>query len=422
VSSDAWPAPRATRPIDATVRLPGSKSLTVRLLVLASLGANPARLRQPLRSRDTELMAQALRALGTTVADVDGTDWAVRPGRLSTDAVVDCGLAGTVMRFVPAVAALTDGAVRFDGDPRARERPMGGLLDALRDLGVDVEDDGRGGLPFVIRGKGRVRGGSVDVDAAASSQFVSALLLASCRYDAGVDVRAIGAVPSWPHIAMTVAVLRDAGIEVDDTVRGRWRVSPGVPRLGEVTIEPDLSNAAVFLAAAAATAGRVHIPDWPAATTQPGDRLPAILTAMGCEVSRGSDGVTVTGAESLRGVDLDLSDAGELTPVIAALCALASSPSTLRGIGHLRGHETDRLRALRAELDALGGAVDETDDGLIIRPRPLRGGTWHSYADHRMAQAGSVLGLAVDGIDIDDVATTAKTMPGFVDLWTEMVG
>ncbi|MET0740067.1 MAG: 3-phosphoshikimate 1-carboxyvinyltransferase [Candidatus Nanopelagicales bacterium] len=420
--SDAWPSPRATRPIDATVRVPGSKSLTARLLVVASLGEGPARLRRPLRARDTELMAESLRRLGATVEDIDGTDWSLFPGELDADTSVDCGLAGTVMRFVPPVAALTNHAVRFDGDPRARERPIAALLDALHDLGIDVGDDGRGALPFVVRGKGRVRGGPVSVDASASSQFLSGLLLAGCRYDDGIDVRAVGSVPSLPHVDMTVAVLRNAGVEVDDSLPGRWRVSPGVPSVDDVTVEPDLSNAAAFLAAAAATGGRVRIPEWPEATSQPGDQLRAILPAMGCEVSLAADGLTVQGPTTLRAVDLDLSAAGELTPVIAALCALAESTSTLRGIAHLRGHETDRLRALRTELTSLGGDVTETEDGLVIRPRPLHGGTMHSYADHRMAQAAAVLGLLVDGIQIDDVATTSKTLPGFVGMWTRMLG
>jgi 3-phosphoshikimate 1-carboxyvinyltransferase len=339
---------------------------------------------------------------------------------------VDCGLAGTVMRFVPAVAALADGAVTFDGDPHARTRPMGAVLDALRALGVEVDDGGRRALPFTVRGRGTVRGGPVVIDASASSQFVSALLLAGARYDAGVDVRHEGGpVPSLPHIAMTVAALREHGVAVDDHEPDRWVVHPGPVRAVDVTIEPDLSNAAPFLAAGAVTGGRVTVPGWPAATTQAGDRMREILAAMGARVDLAGDGLTVaggTGPGALRGVDLDLHDVGELTPAVAALAALAGSPSRLRGVAHIRGHETDRLSALAAELRGLGGDVTELADGLEIRPRALHGGVFHTYADHRMAHAAVIVGLAVPGVLVEDVATTSKTFPDFAGAWSALVG
>lgn len=417
-----WPAPLATGPVDATVELPGSKSMTNRYLVLAALADGPSRLRRPLRSRDTVLMAQALAALGVGVSD-DGPDWLVTPGRLRGPASVDCGLAGTVMRFLPAVAVLADGEVRMDGDPRARQRPMAPVLGALRELGADIEDDGRGGLPFVVRGRGRLAGGMVTIDASESSQFVSGLLLAGARYDDGVQVRHVGApVPSEPHISMTVALLRDSGVLVDDSRPDTWEVQPGPIGALDVEVEPDLSNAAPFLAAAVATGGRVSVPGWPQRTTQAGDALRDILDAMGADVSLGRSGLTVRGTGELSGVDLDLHDAGELTPTIAALAALADSPSDLHGIAHLRGHETDRLAALAAELSAMGTEVTEREDGLLVRPRPMHGGTFHSYADHRLATAGAVLGLRVPGVLVEDVATTAKTLPGFTDLWQQMLG
>jgi 3-phosphoshikimate 1-carboxyvinyltransferase len=318
---------------------------------------------------------------------------------------------------------LAEGPVTFDGDPHARTRPMGAVLDALRALGITVDDGGRKALPFTVKGHGGVPGGKVVIDASASSQFVSALLLAGARYDAGVDVRHQGgAVPSLPHIDMTVAALREHGVRVDDDEPDRWVVHPGPVHAVDVAIEPDLSNAAPFLAAGAVTGGRVTVGGWPRSTTQAGDRLRGILEAMGARVDLSEDGLTVSATRALKGVDLDLHDVGELTPAVAALAALAATPSRLRGIAHIRGHETDRLSALATELRRLGGDVTELADGLEIRPRRLHGGVFHTYADHRMAHAAVVLGLAVPGVLVEDVATTAKTFPGFAAAWSALVG
>jgi len=416
-----WPAPRASGPVEAAVRLPGSKSLTNRFLVLSAIAEGTSRLRSPLRSRDTSLMADALRALGVQVDD-DGADWVVTPHPLRGGAQVDCGLAGTVMRFVPGVAALADGVVAFDGDEGARLRPMGPVLAALRTLGVQVDDGGRGTLPFTVSGRGRVTGGAVTLDASASSQFVSGLLLAGARYDDGVTVHHVGTpVPSEPHIAMTIEVLRDCGVVVDDLEPNTWRVEPGPVAALDVEVEPDLSNAAPFLAAALVTGGRVTVAGWPSRTTQAGDGIRDILDAMGADVMLDREGLTVAGTGDIEGIDVDLHDVGELTPVVAAVAALAHSTSWLRGIAHLRGHETDRLAALATEITALGGDVTETDDGLRIRPRPLHGGLVRTYHDHRMAMAAAVLGLAVDGIVIQDVDTTAKTLPQFTSRWSALV-
>lgn len=417
-----WSAPAASGPVDATVTLPGSKSLTNRFLVLAARASGVSRLRAPLRSRDTLLMAQAVRSLGAAVEDVEDGDWLVTPGSSTGGATVDCGLAGTVMRFVPPLAALSSGVVRFDGDPQARTRPMGPALDALRALGVTVDDGGRGALPFDIVGTGSVRGGSVTLDASASSQFISALLLSGAHYDDGVTVHHDGKpVPSQPHLDMTVEALRDAGADVDDSEPNTWRVEPGPLNPLDVQIEPDLSNAAPFLAAALVTGGRVHVPGWPQHTTQAGDDIRDILDQMGAEVTLGRDGLTVSAPDGFGGVDLDLHDASELTPVVAALAALAQGPSIIRGVAHIRGHETDRLAALARELTALGATVDETEDGLRITPRPLSPGTFHTYADHRMVMAAAVLGLAVPGLVVEDVGTVAKTLPTFTDLWDSML-
>jgi 3-phosphoshikimate 1-carboxyvinyltransferase len=428
-TEDLWAAPTAAGPLDAVVQVPGSKSLTNRYLVVAALAGRPSLLRDPLISRDTRLMADALGRLGTEVvegADREGVgphDWVVRPGRITGGARIDCGLAGTVMRFLPPVAALADSPVAFDGDERARERPMGAVIEAVRQLGATVEDGGRGLLPFSVTGPaGGVRGGTVRIDASASSQFVSALLLMGARTREGLEVVHEGPpIPSLPHIQMTVEVLRDAGVLVDDAVEGRWFVEPGEINPLDVQVEPDLSNAGPFLAAAAVAGGRVRVPAWPQSTTQAGDVLRDVLDQMGAEVNLDREGLVVEGTGELYGVDLDLHEAGELAPVITALAALATSPSRLRGIAHLRGHETDRLKALVAEVNALGGRAEETVDGLIVRPAPLHGGVFRTYADHRMATAGAVIGLAVDGVLVEDIATTRKTLPDFPGMWAGML-
>ncbi len=418
--TEPWPAPRAGAPVRATVSLPGSKSLTNRALVLAALSEGPSVVQRALRSRDTELMAAALTWLGAKV-DTSGNDWHVTPGPLTGSATIDCGLAGTVMRFVPPVAALASGPVVFDGDPHARSRPMGEVLEALRGLGVTIDDEERGTLPFTVLGDGGVRGGTVTIDASASSQFISALLLAGARYDEGVDVRHDGKpVPSLPHIDMTVDQLRLHGVEVDDSGPNRWRVLPGPIRAVDVPIEPDLSNAAPFLAAALATGGEVTVQDWPRATTQAGDALREIVTLMGGLAEFTEAGLRVSGTGSIRGIDYDLHDVGELTPAVAALCVLADSPSHLRGIAHIRGHETDRLAALARELNSLGGHVSETEDGLTIRPSHLHGGTFRTYADHRIAHAAVIIGLAVDGVRVENIGTTSKTFPDFAEAWTRL--
>jgi len=413
----------ALGPLDALVEIPGSKSLSNRYLVLAALAAGPSHLRGVLDARDTRLMADALAALGARVVEAGG-DWLVSPGPLAGGTTIDCGLAGTVMRFLPPVAALTDGPVRFDGDRQAYVRPMGPVLAALRALGVRVDEHGSPGrLPFTVHGRGAVAGGQVDVDASGSSQFVSGLLLAAPRYGDGLTVRHTGpTLPSLPHIAMTVEVLRAAGVTVDDSRPGIWRVEPGPVAGREVRVEPDLSSAAPFLAAALVAGGTVRVPGWPTATTQPGALLPGLLERMGGRTSLVGDVLAVTGTGAVHGIDVDLRAAGELAPTIAALAVLADSPTRLRGIAHLRGHETDRLAALATEVTGLGGWAQQTSDGLVITPRPLTAGLWHAYADHRMATAGALIGLAVPGVEVDDVATTAKTLPGFVGLWSQLLG
>ena len=417
-----WPAPFHPEPFTSTVLVPGSKSITNRAYVLAALASEPSTLVGALRSRDTDLMQGALEAMGVEFT-LDGDTLTATPGTL-TGGTVDCGLAGTVMRFIPAVAAFANGAVHVDGDEQARVRPVATVLDALRDAGVDVEGTA---LPYTVNGTGSAKGGRIEMDASKSSQFVSALLLAGARFDEGLHIVHTGdRVPSTPHIEMTVEMVRAAGVEVESSLT-EWTVRPGPIKGGTWVIEPDLSNATPFLAAAAVTGGTVSVPHWPTTTNQAGDVIRDILTNMGCEVRLSGDGtdktLTVTGPKpgELQGIELDMGDIGELTPTVAALATQASSPSELTGIAHLRGHETDRLAALTAEITALGGQCEELDDGLRITPTALYGGTWHSYADHRMATAGAIIGLTTEGVEVEDIGTTAKTLPGFETMWTDML-
>ncbi len=409
--------------------------MTARALVLSAIAAGTSALLAPLRARDTELMAAGLRAMGKHVSTVDDTRWLVRPRpqpgaqggghrmELSGPAHVDVGLAGTVMRFLPPVAVLADGPVTFDGDPRARKRPLGPLVEALRSLGAQIDSAPGGGLPLTVHGAGGLAGGEVSIDASASSQLVSGLLLSAPAFERGIVVRHLGPpVPSEPHLRMTVQMLRLAGAAVDNSTPNLWAVQPGKLRGRAWDIEPDLSGAAPFLAAALLTGGAVTVPGWPIGTTQAGDQLRTLLTRMGGACALRPEGLTVRGTGVVHGLDADLSAVSELTPVLAALAALADSPSRLRGVAHIRAHETDRLAALAKELSALGAEVRQTDDGLKILPQPLHGGLFETYDDHRMAHAAAVIGLAVPGIELTDVACTAKTLPEFPALWNSMVG
>ena len=423
---EVWAAPHAPVPVHADVAVPGSKSMTNRALILAALaaaqGSGASRIDGALRSRDTDLMIGALRTLGFTI---DGDDADLRiSGTLNPGpgARIDCGLAGTVLRFVPPLAALGTQAVLFDGDAQARARPIAPLLDGLRGLGVDIDGTG---LPFTVHGRGGAPGGTVHIDASASSQFVSGLLLCGAAFHDGLTVVHTGtSVPSAPHIAMTAAMLDEAGVQVDDTVVNRWRVAPGRVAAHDWAIEPDLSNAVPFAAAAVVTAGTVRITGWPTISVQPAPIILAILRLLGCDVVHDDSGLSVTGPASYPGFDMDLHEVGELAPSVAALAALAEpgSVSRLTGIAHLRGHETDRLAALSTEINGLGGDCAQTDDGLVITATPLHGGVWHSYADHRMATAGAIIGLRVPGVAVEDIGTTAKTLPDFPGLWGDMLG
>jgi 3-phosphoshikimate 1-carboxyvinyltransferase len=440
---NGWAAPTAVCAVQACVRLPGSKSITNRALILAALATGNTRITGPLRARDTELMAAAVTALGATILEAPASDeadragrgaWIVTPGRpVATPATVDVGNAGTVLRFVPPIAALAQADVEFTGDPRASQRPVGQLLDGLRQLGVEIADGGRGAVPFVVRGRGRVAGGAVSLDASSSSQLVSGLMLAAPRYKAGVQIRHQGGrIPSAPHIAMTVAMLRAAGahVEAGSPDRGggamaadSWFVGPGPLAPGSIDVEPDLSNAAPCLAAALVTGGAVTIPAWPAESLQAARPILDVLSQMGAAYSSTPEGLQVKGTGTIRGITADLRDVAELTPVLTALAALADSPSEFTGIGHLRLHESDRLAALAGEIGALGGQVTELPDGLRVEPRPLRAADqpFDSHDDHRLVMAAAVLGLAVPGLRVHNAGTVGKTFPEFGRLWDEML-
>jgi 3-phosphoshikimate 1-carboxyvinyltransferase len=426
VSSTGWTAPYATTPVHATVTVPGSKSQTNRALVLAGLaaaqGQGTSTISGALRSRDTDLMIGALSALGLRV-DGTGSELTVS-GRIAPgpNARVDCGLAGTVLRFAPPLAALADSVVEFDGDEQARARPIAPLLDALRVLGVRIDGTG---LPFRVEGSGAVAGGSVAIDASASSQFVSGLLLSAASFTEGLTVQHTGsALPSAPHIAMTIVMLRQAGVDVEDSVPNRWRVRAGAVAARHWEVEPDLSNAVPFLAAAVVSGGTVRITGWPATSVQPADNILSVLGKLNAVVTQTDSFLEVRGSAEYDGFDVDLRAVGELAPSVAALAALATpgSLSRLSGIAHLRGHETDRLAALSAEINRLGGDCQETPDGLLITATPMRPGIWRAYADHRMAMAGAIVGLRVAGVRVDDIGTTGKTLPEFPRLWARMLG
>lgn len=475
LSPGDWPAPLAPASSEAAgknalVHIPGSKSLTNRYLLLAALADSPSYLRAPLHSRDSALMIEALRQLGAGIELVPtdspfGPDVKVTPlnyaqadsaqaDSAQAQAVsIECGLAGTVMRFVPALAALLPGEFAFDGDPHARQRPMGPVLEGLRQLGVQVEcEQGENALPFVLRSPGLASAEGVSeapvvrIDASTSSQFVSALLLMAPRLPQGmVLVHEGSSVPSIPHIQMTVEALRQMGVQVQEHYPSqsneaeggeyRWTVPPGSFPGFEMTIEPDLSNAGPFLAAAVVTGESVTIPHWPApaadssaGTTQVGDMWRELLPALGARVHYAEGHLTVTGPAQLPEGDFsfDLSAGGELAPTMAAACAFVKGRVELTGIAHLRGHETDRLAALAAEINRLGGSAHDTADSLVLEaPIPATPEAQpvlaRTYDDHRMATFAAIIGLRRPNVVVQNVATVAKTMPEFTAMWEDML-
>ena len=417
-----WSAPyRASKPISGAITIPGSKSVTNRALVLSALASSPSTLRKGLRSRDTDLMIKALSSLGVTIK-IEEDLWKITPAPLMGPASIDVGNAGTVMRFLPPLASLAKGLISFDGDPRSHQRPLGPVIRALENLGVSIEHQGRYSLPMVINGAGYLTGGEVEIDASSSSQFLSSLLLVAPLMKQGLKIKNVGKnLPSKPHIEMTISMLAQYGSVVDTSIANQWSVEPTKLSGVDLVIEPDLSNAAVFMAAPILCGGEVIIKDWPRRTTQPGDQLRQIFSEMGGVIDFVDQGLRVRSTGQIRGIDIDLGDVGELTPVIAALACFANSPSHLRGIGHLRLHETDRLSALKSELTALGAEVIEEESALRIHPKPMKSGVFHTYEDHRLATAGALIGLAVDGVEVENIETTKKTITDFPALWSQLL-
>ena len=442
---NTWHIPRADAPLQATVRVPGSKSLTNRYLVLAAQAAGTSVIHNPLYSRDTRLMMDALRNLGVTIsaeniqeitentADTQGslsvtglgkaTSNPILPGNPDRSAQkdaahIDCGLAGTVMRFVPPLVATWGGAAHFAGDAQALSRPIAPLLSALRTLGATVTGTA---VPFTISARPGLSGGRIDIDASASSQFLSALLLSGASWPDGLQIRHTGSsLPSVAHIEMTLANLRDYGVDVRHISTNEWHVFPGIPRARSVTVEPDLSNAATFIAAAVVTGGQVEVMHWPERTTQAGNAICDIARRCGATVELLADRLRVTGSHRVLGGDFDLGDIGELTPVVAAMLACSTEASAMTNIGHLRGHETDRLAALARELQNLGAKVEETETALYINSPVKYGGEWETYHDHRMVMAAAVVGAFIGDVHARNPGTVAKTLPNFVPLWEEM--
>ncbi len=419
ISNHGWAAPVADGPVAGTVAVPGSKSLTNRALILAAQATGPSTLTAPLRSRDTTLMAAGLRALGVGVTAGTG-DWLVEPGPLNGPAAIDCGLAGTVMRFLPPLAATAPGVVTFDGDPHARTRPMGTVLDALRGLGAQIDGDR---LPFTLHGVGALRGGRVVIDAAASSQFVSGLLLSGARFTEGVTV-----VHDGKPVPVDAAHRHDgAGVARGRRERRRLRgrhlagapgsrgAVDGAHRAGPVQRHPVPGSG---------RGDRRHrtISHWPATTTQAGAEIRAILAADGLRGrARRRTDLTVTGPDRLTGIDIDLHDVSELTPTVAALAALADGPSHLRGIAHIRGHETDRLSALAADLTGLGGHVTEDRDALHITGGVTHGGRGPPTPTTGWPPPVPSSASGCRGVLVDDIDCTAKTLPDFARMWHDLL-
>ena len=412
-------------PINAKISIPGSKSATNRALILAAIAKTPSRLRKPLSSRDADLMVKGLQSLGCKIDEIktaQGFDYQITPQKLTGPTQIDVGNAGTVMRFLPPIASLATGLIHFDGDARSHERPLEPVIKALEQLGASIEHGNKYRLPLTINGSGGIKGGEVEVDASASSQFISALMLLGPATKNGLTIRNIGkSLPSMPHIEMTIQMLRQFGATVEVNANS-WTVRSGDLSGQDLTIEPDLSNAAPFMAAAMICGGSVEILDWPKSTSQPGDQLREIFAKMGARIEQNNEGLKISGSGKINGIDIDLHNVGELTPSIAAVAALASTPSTLRGIAHLRLHETDRLAALANEINNLGGDVTEGPGELLIKPAKLIASQiFKSYEDHRMATAGAIIGLAVKDLIVENIETTKKTLPNFPGMWQEML-
>jgi 3-phosphoshikimate 1-carboxyvinyltransferase len=405
----------------ASVHVPGSKSITNRALVLAALTGSQ-QLDGALQSEDTEVMVESLCKLGFAV----NPDW--QAARISLDqkssarvipaqaADLFVANSGTSMRFLTALVALGQGRYRLDGVARMRERPIADLLDALQQLGVNSHSENADGCPPVVIEARGLPGGSVRIKGGTSSQFLSGLLMVAPFAKADLAIEVEGPLVSVPYVAMTVAMMRQFGLAVEEHRPGHFQVpAPQRPRpLARYAIEPDASAASYFFGAAAITGGSTTVTGLPTHCLQGDVRFVEVLEQMGCRIERGAGTMTVHGGP-LHGIDVDMNDISDTVMTLGAVACFAEGPTTIRNIAHIRHKETDRLAALATELRRIGAGVDEFADGLVIHPAPLHGAVVETYNDHRMAMSLALVGLKIPGIVIDHPACVAKTYPRFFD-------
>jgi 3-phosphoshikimate 1-carboxyvinyltransferase len=404
-------------PVDDTVRVPGSKSITNRALIVGALADGISTIENPLFSDDPYWLMAAFAGLGfptkadreTGTATVEG-----QRGIIPRSGVeVFVGNAGTAARFLPPVLALGEGPYLVDGVARMRERPVADLVEAMRGLGAGVGYAGEEGrFPIEVKGGG-IKGGVVGVRGIRSSQFLSGLLMAAPYAEEPVVLEVEGGLVSRPYVGITLGVMRDFGVEVVEEGRDRFVVPPGVYEAGKYVVEPDASGASYFFAAAALTGGRVRVPGLGSASSQGDLGFVEVLEEMGCEAEIGVDYVEVRGPERLRGIEVDMNGISDTMITLAAIAPFASSPTTIKNVAHTRAQETDRIAAVARELTRLGAEVEERPDGLKITPGPVGPGTVHTYDDHRIAMAFSLLGLVVPGIRIQNPSCVTKTLPDY---------
>ncbi len=419
---DPLPVRPVDAPIDATVALPGSKSITNRALVCAALADGTSVLRGVLHADDTVAMVEALRTLGVEVTGTGHGELTVTGTTERRAGVVDARQSGTTARFLLPLLALGEGTSSLDGDAQLRDRPMGPTFDALRAAGVRIEEQaGAGRLPVTVAGP--LRAAALEVPGDVSSQFLTGLLLVGPATADGLEVTVTTELISRPYVDMTVTVMEAFGAVVDRAeVGGResWHVSPERYRATGYDIEPDASAASYAWAAAVVTGGRVTVPGLHRGSLQGDVGFADVLGQMGAQVTWHDDAVTVAAGEGLRGVDVDMAHISDTVPTLAVVAALAEGTTTIRGVGFIRDKESDRIAAPVAELRRCGVDAEGTDDGLVIRPGPLRPATFETYRDHRMAMAFALLGLAAPGMAISDPGCVAKTFPGYWDLLDDL--
>lgn len=409
-------------PIDATISVPGSKSLTNRALILAAMADGVSTLHGALVADDTEAMAGAMRALGAEITldpvetTVVGFGAAPRPGPRT----IDARLSGTTARFVLPLLALGHGPYVLDGDEPLRDRPMGPTIDALRRLGAEVDDGDRPGHLPVIVSAGSVRGDGVAVDGQTSSQFTSGLLLSGASLAEGISIDLVGSVVSRPYLDMTIEVLRAFGVEAGIEGERRLWVRSGGLRATDYAIEPDASAASYFLAATAICGGEVRIRGLGERSIQGDAKVAAVFDLMGAQVSIDNGSTTLRSTRTLSGIDVDLTDMPDMAQTIAATAPFADGPTTVRGVEVIRGHETDRIAAIVTEMRRCGITAEEHADGFTIHPGTPQPARIETYRDHRMAMSFALLGLRTPGIEIADPGCVAKTFPQFFDVLDEL--